>query len=98
MVTIMSEYLSLKVITPEKEYVYEKCDSVKFCVSDNEKGKGGGNYGIRKGHAKAVFSLDNGELKASLAGKTVAEGVTSTGFATVEENVVTVIVDEFNMD
>ncbi len=97
MVTIMSEYLSLKVITPKKEYLYEMCDSVKFCVSDNEKGKGGGNYGIRKGHAKAIFSLDDGKMKASLNGKTTVEGVTSTGFATVEENIVTVIVAEFDI-
>ncbi|MBE6802360.1 MAG: hypothetical protein E7530_05715 [Ruminococcaceae bacterium] len=93
----MSESLLLKVITPEKEYIYDNCDSVSFCVSDNQKGNGGGRYGIRKGHAKAVFSLDNGKLSASKNSEGVVEMITSSGFAKVEDNTVTVIVDELQI-
>ena len=93
----MSESLLLKVITPEKEYIYDNCDSVSFCVSDNQKGNGGGSYGIRKGHAKAVFSLDNGKLSAYKNSQVTVEMITSSGFAKVEENTVTVIVDELQI-
>ncbi len=91
----MSEALSLKVITPEKEYIYENCESVSFCVNDNQKGNGGGSYGIRKGHAKTIFSLDKGKLYASKNGEVEVNAIVSSGFAKVENNVVTVIVDEF---
>ncbi len=92
---IMGEALSLKVVTPEKEYVYENCDSVNFCVSDNQKGNGGGSYGIRKGHAKAIFNLGKGKLSALKNGEMIVEGTVSSGFSSVENNIVTVIVDEF---
>ncbi len=93
----MSEALSLKVITPEKQYIYENCDSVNFCVSDNCKGNGGGSYGIRKGHAKAIFSLDEGKLSALKNGTVIVQSNASSGFARVENNVVTVIVDKFKI-
>ena len=94
---IMSEALSLKVITPEKEYVYENCDSVSFTLSDNSKGNGGGSYGIRKGHAKAIFSLSDGKLSASKNGEVIVEGIAAPGFSSVENNIVTVIVDSFEL-
>ncbi len=94
---IMSEALSLKVVTPEKEYVYDNCDSVSFCVSDNQKGNGGGSYGIRKGHAKAIFSLGKGKLSASKNGVVIIEANVSSGFSSVENNIVTVIADEFHI-
>ncbi len=92
---IMSDFLSLKVVTPKGVYVYETCETVSFCVSDSEKGKGGGSYGIRKGHAKALFSLQEGQLRASRDGETIVAGIISSGFSTVDNNIVTVIVDEF---
>ena len=93
----MSEALSLKVITPEKEYIYDDCDSVNFCVADNLKGKDGGSYGIRKGHAKAIFSLGNGKLVALKNGEAIVTANAAAGFARVDNNVITVIVDEFEI-
>ncbi len=87
----------LKVITPEKEYFYEACDSVSFCVGDNTKGKGGGSYGIHKGHANAIFSLSEGRLTASKNGEAIVEGIISSGFSSVENNIVTVIADSFRL-
>lgn len=94
---IMTEALSLKVITPEKECFYENCESVSFCVNDNQKGNGGGSYGIRKGHAKAIFSLDKGKLTVSKNGEVTVNAIVSSGFAKIENNIVTVIVDEFEI-
>ena len=91
----MNEYLLLKIITPKKEYIYDSCDSVNFCVNDNQKGKGGGRYGIRRGHTDAIFSLSEGKLYALRNGEIVIEARVSSGFSRVEKNIVTVIVDEF---
>ncbi|MBQ8182861.1 MAG: hypothetical protein IJ025_03050 [Clostridia bacterium] len=93
----MSENLSLKVITPEKESFYENCESVIFCVNDNKKGNGGGSYGIRKGHAKAIFSLAKGKLSVLKNGEAAIDAKVSSGFARIENNVVIVIVDEFEI-
>ena len=93
----MSEFLSLKVITPQRKYIYEMCDSVRFCVSDNQKGNGGGSYGIRKGHAKAIFSVDDGKFSAIGNGEVIVEAIVSSGFLSVDNNVVTVIIDEFQI-
>lgn len=93
----MSKLLKLRIVTPVKEYNYENCESVRLCVSDGENGKGGGSYGIRKGHAKALLCLSEGEIYASCNGEKILEAVTSSGFATVENNMVSVIVDEFKI-
>ncbi len=95
--SIMSEALTLKVITPEKEYLYENCDSVKITVSDNRKGNGGGSYGIHKGHANAIFSLSEGRLCVLKNGEAIVNGIISGGFSSVENNVVTVISDNFSL-
>ena len=97
MVMTMSEVLSLKVITPEREYIYENCDSVKIPVSDNRKGNGGGSYGIHKGHANAIFSISEGKVSAVKNGEAIVKGIISSGFSSVENNIVTVIADGFKV-
>lgn len=92
---IMSECLLLRIVTPEKEWVYDECDSVNLCVNDNRKGKGGGSYGIHKGHTDAIFSLSEGKLYALKNGEVVVDASASSGFAKVEKNIVTVVVDDF---
>ncbi len=89
--------LSLKIVTPKGTFPPVACDSVRLTVCDGRKGKGGGSYGIRKGHTKALFSLDAGEISAFLTGKIVFAGQNGKGFATVEKDVVTAVVEEFRV-
>ena len=91
----MNDMLIFKVVTPVTEYCYEGCDSVRLSVSDGENGKGGGSCGIRKGHEKSILSLSEGKIYVSRNDEKILEAFTSSGFATVEDNTVTVIVDEF---
>lgn len=83
----------LEVITPKGVYEKLKCDSVHFNISDNLKGKNGGSYGVRSGHAKAIFSLEAGLTKAYLNGNLVFCVECGNGFATVNDNLVTLIVE-----
>ena len=81
--------MELKIFSPEGETPSVICDSVILTVSDDENGKGGGLYGIRSGHAKAIIATDKGIVKASNEGKIVFEQfLNSDGFATVEKDMV----------
>ena len=71
-----------------------ECDSVRLPISDNVKGEFSGSYGIRKGHANAVFSLKAGKIKLTANEKTVFEADISDGFATVENNEVCITVSD----
>ena len=87
----------LKIATPDSTAESIVCDSVRLTVSDDLKGRNGGLYGIRKGHANALLSLDTGELSAYLNGKCVYNALSGAGFATVDASAVTVAVDSIKI-
>ncbi len=90
----MSE-LILNIVTPKGTYGPFRCDSVRLSVADNSDGKGGGSYGIRAGHTKSLLALDKGTLKAFVSGKSILTAKCGGGFAKVEKNTVTAVVDEY---
>ena len=83
----------LKIVTPNDSIPQILCDSLKINIADGKRDKEGGSYGIRKGHAKAMFALDLGITEALVGGKTVMLAKTSRGFAKVEPDLVTLVVD-----
>lgn len=91
------EGLTLKIVTPEGALSPVACDSIRLTVSDDRKGKGGGSYGVRRGHTKALLALEEGEIRALLSGKTVFAGQSGRGFATVERDLVTAVVESFRV-
>lgn len=86
--------MQLIIATPKGSLSPIECDSVHLNISDDAKGKSGGNYGIRKGHVKALFALEEGNVTALLNGETVFLAKTGKGFATVENDIITVVVEE----
>ena len=87
--------LKLSVVTLAGTMEPIECDSVQLNVADNAEGKGGGSYGIHKGHIKSLFSLATGTLTALKNGETVLKAATGDGFATVQNDTVTVVVNQF---
>ena len=87
--------LILKIVTSQGAHGPVPCDSIHLTVRDNANGKGGGSYGIRPGHTKALLALAEGTITAYLVGKTVLFGRCSLGFATVEQDAVTAVVEDF---
>ena len=87
--------LILNIITPEAAPSPVACDSVHLTVCDDGQGKGGGSYGIRPGHTKALFALDAGPISAFRGGTRVLSGRTGGGFATVDGDAVTAVVENF---
>lgn len=85
--------LSLKIVTPEGAREPIACDSVRLTICDNTEGKGGGSCGIRPGHENALLGLEKGPLAAFLAGEQIFSAACGNGFATVDHDVVTVVVE-----
>lgn len=88
--------LTLKIVTPQGSQPPVACDSLRLTLCDGENGLGGGSYGIRSGHAKALLALAaSGPVTALAAGKTVLAGRCGGGFASVEGDAVTVVTESF---
>lgn len=83
--------LTLKIVSAIGSVSSFECDSVHLTVSDNDMGQGGGSMGIREGHIKSLISLDRGSITAYTDGKEILSAVSDGGFATVEDNTVTVV-------
>ena len=81
------------LFTPHRQHEALECDSVTLNIADSVNGAFSGSYGIRKGHAKAVFSLKEGKISASLNGSEVFSAECLSGFATVDKDEVRVTVD-----
>lgn len=87
--------MQLIIATPKGSKKPIECDSVHLNICDDANGKNGGSYGIKKGHVKALFSLEKGNVTALLNSETVYSATTTKGFATVDNDVITVAVEEF---
>ena len=90
----MENHLTVKFFTVECQITEVKCDSLCLPVSDNSKGEFSGSYGIKKGHAKAIFSLRAGKVIASSDGEQIFSANISDGFAIVENNEIRITVDK----
>ncbi len=85
--------MKFTLFTPHRQFPSLECDSARLNISDSVGGKFSGSYGIRKGHAKAVFSLAEGKISVSLKGEEIFSAECQGGFATVENDEVRVTVD-----
>lgn len=90
----MENHLTVRFFTVDHQIFDIKCDSVCLPVSDNSKGEFSGSYGIKKGHARAVFSLNAGKVTVNADGEQVFSANISDGFAIVENNEVRITVDK----
>ena len=90
----MENHITVKFFTVDRHIPDMKCDSVRVPVSDNSKGEFSGSYGIKKGHARSVFSLKAGEVIVTAGGEELFLANISDGFAIVENNEVRITVDK----
>lgn len=88
--------LTLKIITPKGLIPDILCDSIILTVCDNEKGKGGGSYGIKKGHANAIIATDSGRILAKAGDNVLFSEIFGEGFAVIDNNTVTVTANTKN--
>ena len=89
----MKDKLTFTLFTPHRKFTPIECDSVKLSIADSVSGEFSGSYGIRKGHAKAVFALAPGKISVNLNGQEIFSAESQGGFATVENNDVRVTAD-----
>lgn len=85
-----TDLLTLRIISPEGIIAEASCDSIILPVRDNKAGKGGGQYGIRKGHTDALFATEAGVVTGKKDGEIIFSESLSEGFARVSRNSVTI--------
>lgn len=83
--------LLLRVVTPNGEAVTLTCDSIRLQTPDGTDGKNGGWLGVRRGHTDALIALMAGDIQAWMEGRLLRTLHISDGFATVKNDVVTVM-------
>ena len=83
----------LKIVSKNGSAFSIDCDSVHLTVADNGMGQGGGSMGIRGGHIKSLISLGGGPVSAYTDGKEIYSAVAEGGFATVEDDTVTLVTE-----
>ena len=83
----------LRLLTPTGVAEEASCDSVRLPQRDGADGQDGGFVGVQRDHVPAVIALGEGEVRASLAGQAVFRARVEGGFASVRDNVITVITD-----
>lgn len=79
--------LTLTIVTPRGTACSVCCDAVTLPLAD------GGGIGIRKGHIPAEMALMPGVVRATENGAPLCSVSIAGGFASVENNTVTVITD-----
>ena len=79
--------LTLRILTPAGIIAEEHGDSVKLQLSD-------GSLGIRKGHRAALAALSDGDVVLKQSGSPIGRWHTPGGFASIENNIITVITDQ----
>ena len=89
--------LLLRIVTPEGVDQEIECDSISLWMTEDSRGKGEGSIGIRKGHINAVIALGSGPLSANLNGKPVYSAQTEGGFATVLNDIITVVTPHLDL-
>ncbi|MBR5246581.1 MAG: hypothetical protein IKV25_04330 [Clostridia bacterium] len=89
----MKDNLTVSFFTVDRQIPPMECDSVRIPVADSTKGEFSGFYGIKKGHARAVFALKSGIVTIAKDGEAVFTAKISDGFAMVEDNEVNITVD-----
>ncbi len=90
--------MKFTLFTPHRHFPALECDSVKLNITDSINGKFSGSYGIRKDHAKAIFSLAEGKISVSLNNEEIFSAECGAGFATVENDDIRVTVDGIKSD
>ena len=86
--------LTLKIVSKDGTRPPVECDSVHLNVCDDTMGRGGGSMGIRAGHIKSLICLDRGPVTAYLEGKEIFSCITDGGFATVENDIITIVTEK----
>ena len=87
-------HVKLRILSPTGVTAEAECDIVQLVIPDDSTGHHGGSIGIEAGHASAVMVLAEGDVDANmLDGSSVLHAHVQSGFASVADDLVTVLSD-----
>ena len=92
-----NDRLRLTLLTPDGKKAEAMCESIVMLAADDEKGKGGGSFEIRRGHIPALAALIPGEVLGRVKNETVFRAETGGGFARIDGESVTVLTGKFDL-
>ena len=84
----------LTVVTPKGVEYTADCDTVLLNICEGKNGTQSGSYGVKKGHANAVFALAGGKITVKKDGRILYSFDALDGFAVMQDNVLTVTVED----
>ncbi len=97
----LTKLIKVTLVTPSghsldspDEYEFE-CDSLHMNAPDNEKGKGGGAFGVRYGHADTLAVLDKGNITAYSNGVIIKKLYIEGGYAKISRDKVVIITSSY---
>ena len=86
--------VKLIVITPRGEAANVECESATVFCRDGINGENGGSIGIMRGFLPSLIALKEGSpVRAMSGGKPVFEARVKGGFASVKDDIVTVMTE-----
>ena len=89
--------IRLLLVTPDGKRTETECDEVRLSAPDGVQGRGGGSFGVRRGHIAALAALEKGEVCALTGGKPVLRAEIPGGFARIDGESVTVMTGSFDI-
>ena len=89
----VSNLFNVNIYTPKGLYFSGNCECVNFCINASKDDGDFGSYGIKKGHADAVFSVGEGTVSLKKDGKVLFDAKCSEGFAVVNKGVLTITLE-----
>lgn len=94
MSSIKDNLFKVNIYTPNGLCFSENCECVNFCINADKEDGDFGSYGVKKGHADAVFSIGEGIVSIKKAGKVLYSAKNSAGFAVMDKGILNITLEQ----
>lgn len=91
---LKNNLFKVSIFTPLGLHFSDNCESVSFWICDGKGKKDIGKYGVKKGHADAVFGVISGEIVIKKGEKIIFSAKSSDGFAVMDKGILKITVEK----
>ena len=94
MSSVKDNLFKVNIYTPNGICFSENCECVNFCINAGRDDGDFGSYGVKKGHANAVFSIGEGVISVKREGKVLYSVNNSEGFAVMDKGMLNITLEK----